>query len=141
MAAFDPAAELHRDLAFRLLINTSVTLFWRQPLLDETSAWLSAHGYQVTQVDASTWMTEHEFHAGIAAALSFHEYYGHNLDAFNDCMRDVVAQDYGWRATPPAWPWSSPATTRSRRTARVRPGTCSTSWPNTRAAPLSSAAA
>jgi hypothetical protein len=28
--------------------------------------------------------------------LDFPDYYGQNLDAFNDCMRDVVDQRYGW---------------------------------------------
>ncbi|MCI4066104.1 hypothetical protein MRQ36_27575 [Micromonospora sp. R77] len=37
MAAFDPATELSQDLAFRLLINTSVTLFWSTAILDETT--------------------------------------------------------------------------------------------------------
>jgi hypothetical protein len=32
----------------------------------------------------------------IAAAFHFPDYYGRNLDALNDCMRDVVSQDYGW---------------------------------------------
>ncbi|GGO32082.1 barstar family protein [Micromonospora parathelypteridis] len=42
------------------------------------------------------WRTEHDLHRDIAAALSFPDYYGRNLDALNDCMRDVVSQDYGW---------------------------------------------
>lgn len=96
MAAFDPETDLSQDLAYRLLINTSVTLFWRPQVLDETTAWLSAHGYQVTGIDASQWSTEHDLHRDIAAALSFPDYYGRNLDALNDCMRDVVSQDYGW---------------------------------------------
>jgi len=96
MEAFDPETDLGQDRAFRLLINTSVTLFWRRQILEETTAWLNAHGYQVTQIDAAHWSTEHDLHRDIAAALSFPDYYGHNLDALNDCMRDVVSQDYGW---------------------------------------------
>jgi hypothetical protein len=78
------------------LSNTSVTLFWRPEGLEETTAWLSAHGYQVTRVDASSWDGERDFHVDIASALNFPDYYGHNLNAFVDCMRDVVAQHYGW---------------------------------------------
>lgn len=96
MAAFDPEADLSQDRALRLLINTSVTLFWRQQILDDTTAWLSAHGYQVCHIDASSWSTERDLHRDFATALSFPDYYGHNLDALNDCMRDVVSQDYGW---------------------------------------------
>ena len=96
MAAFDPETDLTQDRAFRLLSNTSVTLFWGLQVLEETVAWLSAHGYQVTAIDASRWSTEHDLHGDIAEALSFPDYYGRNLDALNDCMRDVVSQDYRW---------------------------------------------
>jgi Barstar (barnase inhibitor) len=96
MAAFDPETDLSEDRAFWLLINTSVTLFWRPQVLDETTTWLSVHGYQVTRIDASQWSTEQDLHRDIAAALAFPDYYGRNLDALNDCMRDVVNQDYGW---------------------------------------------
>jgi hypothetical protein len=39
--------------------------------------------------------TEHDLHRDIAAALSFPDYHGRNPDALNDCMRDVVSQEYG----------------------------------------------
>jgi hypothetical protein len=96
VAAFDPEADLSQDRAFRLLMNTSVTLFWRAAILEETVTWLSSNGYQVTSMDATRWSTEQEFHRDIAAALNFPDYYGNNLAALNDCMRDVVSQDYGW---------------------------------------------
>ena len=64
--------------------------------LDETIEWLSAHGYQVVRIDATHWSSEADLHRDIAAALDFPDYYGRNLDALNDCMRDVVAQEYGW---------------------------------------------
>jgi hypothetical protein len=96
MAAFDPNSDLGGDVAYRLLANTPVTLFWRRRLLDETTAWLTEHGYHVTTVDAAAWSTEGDMHRAVAAALGFPDYYGHNLDALNDCMRDVVDQQYGW---------------------------------------------
>jgi Barstar (barnase inhibitor) len=96
MAAFDADTDLGQDRAYRLLMNTSVTLFWRLQILEETAAWLDSRGYQVTRLDASHWSTEHDLHRDIAAVLSFPDYYGRNLDALNDCMRDVVSQDYGW---------------------------------------------
>ena len=96
MAAFDPATDLSDDLAFRLLSTSPVTLFRRRQALDETVAWLGDHGYQVTHLDAAQWATEDDLHRDIAVALAFPDYYGRNLDALNDCMRDVVSQDYGW---------------------------------------------
>lgn len=99
MAAFDAETDPRTDLGFRLLSNTPVTLFWRTSVLDRTTEWLRDHGYQVTELDASGWTTEEAMHRDVAAVLGFPGYYGHNLDALNDCMRDVVRQDYGW---PPA---------------------------------------
>src|SRR5438876_11286479 len=96
MASFDPEADLNQDRAFRLLINTPVTLFWRTRVLDETTGWLSAHGYQITRLAAAGWAAEADLHRDLAAALSFPDYYGKNLDALNDCLRDVVEQRYGW---------------------------------------------
>lgn len=37
-------------------------------------------------------------HDDIASGLCFPDYYGHNLNALNDCMRDVSSGDYGWDA-------------------------------------------
>ena len=70
MAAFDPAAELSDDRAFRLLINTSVTLFWRLQVLDETTAWLTSHDYQVTRLNAAHWATEQDLHRDIVSPAS-----------------------------------------------------------------------
>ena len=96
MAAFDSAVGLRADRAFRLLINTSVTLFWRPQVLDETTAWLTNRNYQVTRLDAAHWEAEQDLHENIARVLTFPDYYGRNLDALNDCMRDVVSQRFGW---------------------------------------------
>ena len=71
MAAFDSTAELSADRAFRLLINTSVTLFWRPQVLDETTAWLTSHNYQVIRINAAHWTTEQDLHRDIAQALTF----------------------------------------------------------------------
>lgn len=98
MAAFDPFDDLSQDLAFQLMVHSSVTLFWRRALLDETTDWLEKSGYHVVRLDAAGWTGEEDLHRDIAAALSFPDYYGRNLDALNDCLRDVAVQDYGWPA-------------------------------------------
>jgi RNAse (barnase) inhibitor barstar len=33
----------------------------------------------------------------VAQGLGFPDYFGRNLDALNDCMRDVASCEYGWR--------------------------------------------
>lgn len=100
MSPFDAEAELSgdSDVAFRLMVNSFVRMFWRSALLEETVGWLDQHGYQVVPLDASQWTEDQDFHRAIARALDFPSYYGHNQDAFNDCMRDVTSFDYGARA-------------------------------------------
>jgi Barstar (barnase inhibitor) len=95
MASFDPSADLSQELDYMLVRNTFVTLFWDEAILETTTAWLGEHGYQLVTIDASDWTQEADLHRDIASALNFPDYYGNNLDALNDCMRDVVSGDYG----------------------------------------------
>jgi hypothetical protein len=95
MPWFDADPALATDRAFLLLRNSAVSLFRRPEVLDETLAWLSDHGYQLVRLDAAAWTTQAGFHRDVKAALDFPDYYGHNLDAFNDCMRDVTMYSYG----------------------------------------------
>jgi len=92
---FDLDADLAGDRAFQLAKNGPVALYRRPEVLDETLTWLAEHGYEVVRLDAGTWATQADFHRDIKAALDFPDYYGHNLDAFNDCMRDVAWYEYG----------------------------------------------
>lgn len=70
--------------------GTFVTLFWRRELLDQAVQRLEGHGFRVAQVAASGWTTAKDMHQGLAAALEFPSYYGHNLSALNDCLGDVA---------------------------------------------------
>jgi hypothetical protein len=60
-------------------------------LLDSTIHWLVDQDYTVVPVEASGWTTEADLHRDLAAALDFPGYYGHNLDALNDCLRDLAS--------------------------------------------------
>lgn len=99
MNAFNPAGDLGQDLGFGLLVNTAVSLFYRRQVLDETCARLAEQGYQVTALNASAWSEEADMHQAIAAAFEFPSYYGRNLNALNDCLRDVITHEYGWDAS------------------------------------------
>lgn len=80
---------------FHLLKNGPVTLFHRQEALDATLATLVDLGYLVHRLDARTWATQADFAAAVKQELDFPDYFGGNLDAFNDCLRDVAAFAYG----------------------------------------------
>lgn len=98
MVAWDPDAETLHPVDFRLVHNTFVTMYWRTSLLDETTAWLRSHRYDVVQFDAASWTSAAEMFDDVAAGLDFPGYFGRNLDALNDCMRDVASREYGWHA-------------------------------------------
>jgi len=82
---------------YRLVRNTFVTMFWKRSILDDTVRWLAEHDYDVVTLDAGSWNSARDMYRDVAEALDFPDYFGQNLDALNDCMRDVVSGDYGWR--------------------------------------------
>ncbi len=83
---------------FRLVQNTFVTMYWRSSLLGETVGWLRSHGYEVAEFDAGAWTSAAGMFDDVAERLQFPGYFGRNLDALNDCMRDVASHEYGWAA-------------------------------------------
>jgi hypothetical protein len=97
MAAWEPDDLLSHPLDFRLVHNTFVTMFWNPAVLDAATSWLADHGYHIVTLDAASWRDPRDMHQGLAAALNFPDYYGHNLAALNDCLRDVAAGLYGVR--------------------------------------------
>ncbi|MFG2829975.1 barstar family protein [Streptomyces sp. NPDC048434] len=97
MTAPDPRPS--SDLALRLTMDTFITLYWRRHLLDETTGQLRDLDHHVVELDAARWTTLAAMHRDIAAALDFPGYYGHNLDALNDCLGDVAC-DGGYTDTP-----------------------------------------
>ena len=97
VATWDADAETTHPVDFRLVHNTFVTMFWRSSLLEETVGWLRSHAYDVVELDASSWASDADMYDDVALGLNFPDYFGRNLDALNDCMRDVASGDYGWR--------------------------------------------
>ena len=43
-------------------------------------------------IDCGTIETKADFHAALAAALSFPAYYGNNLDALHDCLTSLTGK-------------------------------------------------
>jgi hypothetical protein len=96
MVAFDPSADLIGEPGYRYMHNSFVTLFCRRPLLDNAIAQLEAARYHMVLLEAKDWETPKQMHRDLAQALDFPAYYGQNLDALDECLRDVVAHRYGW---------------------------------------------
>ena len=56
---------------------------------------LESYGYRCPAFDCSGWESEAAMHRAFQAGLRFPEYYGHNLDALNDCLADLDIPDPG----------------------------------------------
>ncbi|MEV7502412.1 barstar family protein [Streptomyces sp. NPDC093018] len=113
------------------MINTFVTFFWRKRLLTQATERLEDRGFRVICLEAGRWSTERDMHRAMAAALDFPDYYGHNLDALNDCLGDVAC--YGGYDDAPEGAGLvlvlTETTTGSRRPAPGRPRSSWTSSP------------
>jgi hypothetical protein len=96
VASWNADAETSHPVDYSLVRNTFVTMFWQRSILDETVGWLLQHGYDVVSFDAALWTTPQDMYDDVARGLNFPDYFGRNLDALNDCMRDVASRDYGW---------------------------------------------
>ena len=78
-----------------------VELYRDRNRFDEALGDASRSGWQVVRFDAGSWVSPDDMHTALAAALSFPGYYGRNLDALDDCIRDVVNGDYGFDPDAP----------------------------------------
>src|SRR4051812_25286447 len=98
MAAFSTDENEWQRLDLNLLQNSPVALYCRCEILDEDLGRLRTEGYRTDEFDCSKWRTESDFHVDMAARLSFPDYYGRNLNAFNDCIGEIEAPESGGRA-------------------------------------------
>ncbi len=58
-------------------------------------AFLDREGYTRIQLDGRRMTSRQAAHDELALAFGFPDYYGHNWDAFNDCMGDFVEEHDG----------------------------------------------
>jgi RNAse (barnase) inhibitor barstar len=77
------------DLDRLLLQNGPVVLYFRPSTLAADVDWFRANSYDVKELDAGAWADVPAMHRDFAATLAFPDYYGHNLDALNDCIGDL----------------------------------------------------
>ena len=83
------------NLETRLLQNGCVVLYHNPFLFEHDSNQLAISGWKYIQIYAGTEGTQAEFFEHIAIALDFPQYFGRNLNALNDCLRDLDFPDSG----------------------------------------------
>jgi RNAse (barnase) inhibitor barstar len=97
MATFTKDIEVFQRLDYALLQNSAISMYYRTEILNADIDWLKNHGYQIDSFDCSLWYTEEEMHIPLARQLNFPDYYGHNLNALNDCLSDIEISSKGGR--------------------------------------------
>jgi hypothetical protein len=96
MAVFRDDSDYQR-LDYSLLQNGCVTLYYRPEFLAEDVEQLKLLKYRIDNFDCAAWETQNDMHTAIANTLEFPPYYGHNLDAMNDCLSDIDVPNEGGR--------------------------------------------
>ena len=94
MPPFNNIEDLQR-LDFQLLQNGTMTLYWKNSVLQKDMKWLKERSYLIYEFDCSKWKRVSLLHADFYMKLSFPEYYGNNLNALNDCLSDIEIPEEG----------------------------------------------
>jgi RNAse (barnase) inhibitor barstar len=97
----DPANPhcVHPDDVLRvdrqLLQVGPVALYGPPERLRRHIAALESDGYRCPAFDCGEWESEAAMHRDLSARLQFPGYYGHNLNALNDCLGDLDIPEAG----------------------------------------------
>jgi RNAse (barnase) inhibitor barstar len=97
MAAFRDDTDDFQQLDYALLQNGSINLYYRAEFLAEDVEWLAAHNYQIDNLDCTAWQNEEDMYSAFATTLAFPDYFGRNLAALDDCLRDIEVPEKSGR--------------------------------------------
>lgn len=81
----------HRDI--EILRDGPICMYRTNRILNEDVSWFSDHNFEVIDMDCRSW-TKGNFHQKLKEQLFFPDYYGMNLDAFQDCLSDMFNKKY-----------------------------------------------
>ncbi|WP_234398999.1 barstar family protein [Planococcus massiliensis] len=78
----------------QMMVNGSIVLYGKTDILDKNSREIEAEGFEIIRFDCKEW-DEGLFHKEVARKLDFPAYYGENLNAFSDCLSDLLINNTG----------------------------------------------
>jgi RNAse (barnase) inhibitor barstar len=96
MAAFTELEADQQRLDWSILRDGGISLYLRKEILKEDIQQLKSYGYKIVEFNCAGWTSTDQMHSAFEDALLFPPYYGRNLDALNDCIReDINVPDTG----------------------------------------------
>lgn len=78
-----------------LMQNGSITLFWNNSIFEKSIQAIKLEGFDIYSFNCNEW-DNGNFHKDISQTLQFPDYYGENLNAFNDCLSDMTTENKGF---------------------------------------------
>ena len=79
-------------LDFLILRDGAVSMYHSLNVLHEDLDWFLDARYSIIDIDTSKW-TPKIAHKDIKEKMGFPDYYGENMNAFKDCLRDIYPLD------------------------------------------------
>lgn len=79
----------------RLLLSGPIALYYEPARLQRHIGALESYGYRCPAFDCRDWESEAAMHKALASGLNFPAYYGHNLNALNDCLSHLEIPEAG----------------------------------------------
>jgi RNAse (barnase) inhibitor barstar len=76
-----------------ILKNGPICKYFKTNVLNEDLIWFQNNKFEIIDMNLSNW-TKHNFHKKLKESLHFPDYYGENLDAFNDCLLDMIDTNF-----------------------------------------------
>ena len=86
-----------------ILKNGHICKYFKTAVLDEDLIWFQNNKFEMIDINLSNW-TKKNFHKKLKYSLNFPNYYGENLDAFNDCLSDMFDNRFNQKEFPEALP-------------------------------------
>lgn len=96
MASFTQQEITESALDWAILRDGGISLYRSHKFLESDTNALCEKGYRVVTIDCAAWSSTATMHESLARSLSFPSYYGHNLDALDECLcEDLEIPDSG----------------------------------------------
>lgn len=81
----------HASRLDRLLLQSGpIILYFQRHILEETTEWFGQQNYEVVTLDCRQWKSLEDFFTDVSQRLNFPDYFGRNLNAFNDCLSEIA---------------------------------------------------